>query len=96
MQIPRCSHAAIGARLAQFDDRLDQHVDLFLLANDDFVELIDLVFSVAGFDFKRSQALLVVAIKLHKALRPHHFVFAAEPFVNLWFNHGFNFGTLDF
>ena len=59
-QIPRRAQPAIGARLAQFGDRLDQLVDLLLLPHDDFVELVNLVFGVAGFDFQLGQAVVGV------------------------------------
>ena len=59
-QIPRCAHSAIGAGLAQFSDRLDQHVNLLLLTHNDFVELVNLVFGVAGFDFQLGQAVVGV------------------------------------
>lgn len=49
-QVARSTQAAICAGLAQFGDRINQHVNLLLLPNNDFVELVDQVFCVAGFD----------------------------------------------
>ena len=60
-QVARCAHAAIGAGLAQLAQFADQQVDLLLLAHDDFVELIELVFGEAGLDFQLGQALVGVA-----------------------------------
>ena len=61
-QIPRCAQSAIGARLAQFSDRLDQHVNLLLLTYNDFVELVNLVFGVAGFDFQLDQSVVCAVV----------------------------------
>jgi hypothetical protein len=66
-QITRCAHPTVRARLTQTRNLVDEQIDLLLLSNDHFIQLVDLVFGVAGFDFERSQALVVVAVNLHKA-----------------------------
>lgn len=59
-QVARGTQAAIGAGLAQFGDGCDELVNLRLLPHDDFVELVDQVFGVAGFDFQLGQAVVGV------------------------------------
>ena len=59
-QVACGTQAAIGAGLTQFGDRFDQQVNLLLLSHDHFVELVDQVFGVAGFDFQLGQAVVGV------------------------------------
>lgn len=59
-QVARGTQAAIGAGLAQLCDGCDKLVNLRLLSHDDFVELVDQVFGVTGFDLQLGQAVVGV------------------------------------
>jgi len=64
-QIARRSQTAIGAGLAQAGNLVDQQVDLFLLADDDLVELVKQVFCVAGFDLQLGQTVVGIFFRIH-------------------------------
>jgi hypothetical protein len=59
-QVSRSTQAAIGAGLAQFCDGCDELVNLRLLPDDHFVELVNQIFGIAGFDFQLGQATVGV------------------------------------
>ena len=59
-QAARCACPAIRGGLPEFNDCSNQIINLFLLAHDDVVKLLQQVFGVGGFDFQISQALINV------------------------------------
>lgn len=56
-QVTRSAQTAVGAGLTQRGHRFDQQVNLLLLPYDDFIELVNQVFRIAGFDFQFNHAL---------------------------------------
>ena len=59
-QAARCACPAIRGGLPELNDCSNQIINLFLLAHDDAVKLLQQVFGVGGFDFQISQALINV------------------------------------
>ena len=71
-QVARHRNPAFGCRLAQVSQLTKQQVDLLLLADDDLVQLVQRIFSEAGFDLQIGQALVCVVWLLHAVFCPRN------------------------